>query len=169
MITREFTFFSFMLSAALMTSSNPIFETLSILIVPLIYIVSGKKYVLYYIALQFIINIQYEIQAIIRLQYMWPMLSYAISFAHKMSSLSGNLNAQQQLINNSTLPSQLKNISPYMIQSGGIPIWLFGVDILLLCGCVLYLYFMSKFIYKRYRLLYNILKSVSKIAKNYHN
>ena len=169
MITREFSFFSFMLSTALIGSTVPILSSLSLIVIPLIYIVSGKKFVLYYIALQTIVNLPYEVQAIIRLQYMLPTMISMINFAHKMSSMSGDLNAQQQMINNSTIrPSQIKSLTPYMIQSGGIPIWMFGVDIIIIIGCGCLLFYMSKQTYKKYRLLYNILKSVSKIAKNYH-
>lgn len=87
------------------------FDTLAI---PLLWLVSGKRYVVYYIAMIALFSLPYEIQTIVRLEFLWPTFIHPmLSFLSYSNSLGNNMTARDQayegLIANTTLPSQIKS------------------------------------------------------------
>ena len=142
---------------------------------PLVWLVSGRKYALLYVAVTLGFELPYIFRMLLQLVYLWPAIASYFHFAFQMISTGGSTQTQDALIgsylNGSGIPSAqkgaaLEGLSYLEAARGGLLLFFAALGALTVCLGVLYV--MVRSTVRELRLYLGLLRRAAEVAKGYH-
>lgn len=181
MISKQFSFFCSTLAFAIAPIDIPLLELFNILIIPMVWIISGKKYVGYFLVVNFLAELPYYIRSVQQIPYQLSVANKALNFANTIHSFNGNNSEIRSYMKTQVSQLNIPNwINPYINKflalnsTAPIPntptVHLEVTLIYLIAACLfLFTFLIITYMgYNRIKLYRELLRRIKRISHQYH-